>query len=67
MRGKSEKERRQNEATERKAAYDKLTTRQKLERLPTDGSKKQRARLTAKLEKETEAAAKSTRSNLSDS
>lgn len=34
-------------AEERQAAYDKLSLSEKLARLPKDGAKKQRARLTA--------------------
>jgi hypothetical protein len=40
---------RQTEAKERQAAYDQLTVQQKLDRLPPNGAKKQRARLTAQL------------------
>ena len=47
---KSIKEGRRKAATERKAEYDKLTTEQKLARLPKDGAVKQRARLEKLLE-----------------
>lgn len=45
---------RRKRAEAMKAEYDKLTTQQKLDRLPKDGAKKQRERLTKLLSKSTE-------------
>ena len=45
---------------ERQEAYDKLTLQQKLERLPANGAKKQRARLEALLQKQQEKVAQQT-------
>lgn len=42
-------------AKERQEAYDKLTLQQKIDRLPATGATKQRARLTALLEKKNQA------------
>lgn len=41
---------RRKAAEERKEAYDKLSLQEKLDRLPKDGAKKQRARLMSLLE-----------------
>lgn len=43
---------RKSEAMARQLVYDKLTTKQKLERLPATGAARQRQRLMAKLAKE---------------
>ena len=43
---------RRNQAMQRQAAYDELTTQQKLDKLPATGATRQRERLTAKLAKE---------------
>jgi hypothetical protein len=40
---------RQQEAKERQTAYDQLSVQEKLDRLPTNGANKQRARLTTLL------------------
>jgi hypothetical protein len=40
---------RQQEAKDRQTAYDKLSTQEKLDRLPTSGANRQRTRLTALL------------------
>lgn len=53
---------RRKRAEERQAAYDKLTLQQKLDKVPVDGGKKERAKLEAKIaavanKKETEAKA----------
>lgn len=42
---------RKREAKERQEAYDKLTLQEKMDRLPAEGAKKQRAKLQALLDK----------------
>ena len=54
MRGKSAKDRRRLEAEARNGKYGQLTTQQKLDQLPANGANRQRAKLTAKLEKDAE-------------
>jgi hypothetical protein len=48
---KAHRELRRKQAEERFAAYDQLSLQEKLERLPADGAKKQRARLEAAIAK----------------
>jgi hypothetical protein len=43
-------EERRNQANARQEAYDKLTIQEKIDRLPPEGAKRQRAKLYAKLE-----------------
>lgn len=43
---------RQQEAKDRQTVYDKLSVQEKLDKLPFDGAKRQRARLTDLLEKQ---------------
>jgi len=45
-------------AESRQADYDTLTTQQKIDHLPKDGAKKQRAKLTLRLEEEKNGTAK---------
>ena len=47
---------RRNQAMQRQAAYDTLTTQQKLDKLPATGATRQRERLTAQLAKESSGA-----------
>lgn len=46
------KDERRKQAEARQAEYDKLTLQQKIERLPANGAAKQRAKLTALLDKQ---------------
>lgn len=47
---------RRNQAMQRQAAYDELTTQEKLDKLPATGATRQRERLTAQLAKESSGA-----------
>lgn len=55
--GAANKDRRRTEAFARELANSKLTTAEKLKRLPPEGATRQRAKLTARLAKEQSAAA----------
>ena len=57
---KAIKEERRKQAELDNAEYNKLTTQQKLDRLPINGAKKQRAKLEAKLVQEQKQAAQQT-------
>jgi len=57
---KAIKEERRKQAELDNAEYNKLTTQQKLDRLPINGAKKQRAKLETKLAQEQKQAAQQT-------